>query len=435
MTATVSILRAPLGVFGAAALWAAGAGTCMGAQEPVGDTSPGLALRAAKVLVCSSDGEQTVVDHGTVLSRDGRIEAVLPRDVEVPEGYELEDLGDSWLMPGMIDLHSHIAGRGYNDAVYQANPGLRVKCTVVPGNANLRRALAGGVTTILYIPGSATNLGGEGILLKTAPTSYEDMVVRDPGSLKVAQADNPKRWGYGMNRIMLNWTVREAFTRGVAYAKTWAAYEAGDWGKDEPAPEVNPQFEVFRALYSGAAQISTHTQVHQVVLASMNIMKGEFGLDVFIDHGTFDGYKATGRALELDVPAILGPRSINMQTKGRGIDTDGAIMGVAAEYQRRGMTDIGFNTDAPVVPAEELALQGAMGARFGFRDEAGEVVRGLTIVPAEVAGIDHRVGSLEAGKDADIVVLDGHPADPRSAVTRVYVNGELSYDAREERLF
>lgn len=406
----------------------AGAATAWGAGEP----APGLALRAAKVLVCAADGP-TVVDHGTVLTRDGRIEAVLPRGADLPEGYAVEDLGDRWIMPGMVDLHSHIGGRGYNDSVFQGNPGLRVKCTVTPGNRSLRRALAGGVTTILYIPGSATTVGGQGVLLKTAPETYEAMVVRDPGSLKVAQADNPKRWGYGMNRIMLNWSIREIFGRGKLYAEAWQAHEADPEGV--PAPAVDPQWEIFRDLFAHEVQISAHTQVHQVVLASMDIMAREYGLDLFIDHGTFDGYKATDVAIELDVPAILGPRSINMQVKGRGIDTDGRIVGVAAEYQRRGHPQVGFNTDAPVVPAEELALQGAMGARFGFTDDGADVVRGLTIVPAQVAGIDHRVGSIEAGKDADLVVLDGHPADPRSAVSRVYVQGELSYDARERRVF
>ena len=423
--------RRPLaGLVGALTLAVGVAAPAWGAQEE------GRALRAAKVLVCAADGGPTVIDHGTVLFHGGRVEAVLPRGEELPEGYVLEDLGDAWVMPGMVDLHSHIGGRGYNDSVFQANPGLRVKCTVVPGNRNLRRALAGGVTTILYIPGSATNVGGQGLLMKTAPETYEELVVRDPGSLKVAQADNPKRWGYRMNRIFLNWTIREIFGRGQAYAEAWEEHEAATLnGEEVPAPEVQPQLEIFRALFAHEAQVSTHTQVHQVVLASMDTMRREYGIDIFIDHGTFDGYKATPVAVELGVPAILGPRSVNMQNKGRGIDTDGAIMGVAAEYQRRGHRQVGFNTDAPVVPAEELALQGAMGARFGFSDRGAEVVRGLTIVPAEVAGIDHRVGSLEAGKDADLVVIDGHPADPRSSVRRVYVQGELAYDAREERVF
>lgn len=400
-----------------------------GLVSVVGAREDGLALRAAKVITCAEPA--MVLEGGTVLLRDGKIEGLLPSGAPLPEGYLLRDFGDAWLMPGMIDLHTHVAGGGVNDAVFQANPGLRATATVVPGNASLQRALAAGVTTMLFIPGSATTVGGQGVLLKTAPKTYEAMVLRDPGSLKVAQADNPKRWGYGMNRIMLNWSIRETFREGRDYAQAWSAFEAGDG----PEPERSVSLDIFRNLFAHELQISAHTQVHQVVLASMQIMREEFGLDLYIDHGTFDAYKAAGIAEALGVPAIIGPRSVNQQNKGRKIDTDGAIMGVAAEYQRRGHTRIGFNTDAPVVPAEELPLQAAMGVRFGFDDSALGTLRGLTIVPAEVAGVDHRVGSLAVGKDADLVVISGHPSDPRSGVECVFVDGHLVYDAENGRTF
>lgn len=389
----------------------------------------GQALRAAKVLTCAKP--EMVVEGGTVLIEDGLIRGVLQAGEAIPEGYELQDFGDAWLMPGMIDLHTHVAGSGFNDAVFQGNPGLRAKATIVPGNSSLDRALAGGVTTMLYIPGSATSIGGQGVLIKTAPRHYEAMIVRDPGSLKVAQADNPKRWGYGMNRIMLNWGVREIFGRGQQYAAAWVAFEAGLG----PEPERKIQLDIFRDLFAHTVQISAHTQVHQVVLASMSIMTEEYGLDLYIDHGTFDGYKAAEIAEDLGVPAIIGPRSVNSQNKGRGIDTDGAIIGVAAEYQRRGHTMIGFNTDAPVIPAEEFALQAGMAVRYGFDDSELGAIRGLTIVPAEVAHIDHRVGSLEIGKDADVVVINGHPSDPRSDVECVFVEGNLVYSASKRRVF
>jgi imidazolonepropionase-like amidohydrolase len=412
-----------------AALVAGGVGTAWAAE------GEGRALCASKILTCSADASSSddsgVIDNGVLLIKDGLIEAVLTDAADIPSGYVIENFGDAWLMPGLVDLHSHIAGSGFNGRVYQANPGLRVKATVVPRNENLVRALAAGVTTILYIPGSATTVGGQGVLLKTSPANYEPMVVRDPGSLKVAQADNPKRWGYGMNRIFLNWTIRDIFQRGADYSAAWDAFEAGTG----PEPERLIQLDIFRDLFAHRTQISAHTQVHQVILASMEIMKEKFGLDLYIDHGTFDGYKAAEIAESLGVPAVIGPRSVNSQNKNRGIDTDGAIIGVAAEYQRRGLSRIGFNTDAPVVPQEELALQSAMGVRYGFDDSTQGAIRGLTIVPAGIAGIDHRLGSLEVGKDADVLVITGHPSDPRTSVERVFVNGELVYNAEVRRVF
>lgn len=92
------------------------------------------------------------------------------------------------------------------------------------------------------------------------------------------------------------------------------------------------------------------------------------------------------------------------------------------------MEMIGFNTDAPVLPQEELQLQAGMGARYGFKYDKLQTVRGLTIVPAVTAGIDHRVGSIEPGKDADLLIVTGDPADPRTSVEGVYTNGEKVYD-------
>lgn len=387
---------------------------------------PGLALTAAKALVASWDGEQ-VIDGALVLVRDGKIERVASAAEAVPEGYERVDLGSAWLMPGMVDLHSHIGGtQDINDMVYQTNEGLRVSPSVVPRNPNLLRCLAAGVTTILYIPGSGTNIGGQGILMKTGLDTFEETRLRDPGSLKIAQGDNPTRWAYGMGRSMMNWHIRTSVRRGLGYARRWSEHERGIGDR----PDVDPQYETFRALASGEAQISTHTQMYQLVHATIRILKQEFGLDVFIDHGEWGGFLATPEAERLGIAAIVGPREVDTP-EGRHY-TDGAILSCAGEYQRRGLSKIGFNTDAPVVPAEELPLQAAVSMKYGFEGGDMQAVRGLTIVPAVVAGIANRVGSLERGKDADIVVVTGDPADPRSWVQRVYIEGQLVYRSTEE---
>ncbi len=410
-------------------------GSTAGAEVGVGSIGPegeehGLAILCAKALVTE---DALAIDRAVVLIRDGRIEGVHAQDERaIPAEYEVLDVGRNWVLPGLVDLHSHVGGsRDYNGAIYQTNTGLRVKTAVEPGSSPLRRGVAGGVTSILFIPGSATAMGGEGILLKPSGETYEEAVLRDPGSLKLAQADNPKRWGYGMGRLLINWQIRDTLRRGVAYAKKWQAHEEN--GGDEPA--VEPQWEIFRALLRREAQVSAHTQVAQVVAMTVRQVVAEAGLPLYIDHGTFDGFLAAEFAEQHEVPAILGPRSISAQNKGRGIDHDGRIVGVAAEYQRRGHTRIGFNTDAPVVPQEELTLQSAMGVRYGFDDQDGGTVLGLTRVPAQTAGIDDRVGSLEPGRDADLIVVAGHPSDPRNAVQLVLVAGEIVYDAKEERLW
>lgn len=395
--------------------------------------APGVALLCAKALTCADEGP-AVVDQAVILMRDGRIEAIGERDeLEVPEGYEVRDLGSRWAMPGMIDLHCHVAGlslfvtNDLNDGVYLANPGLRASAAVVPSKDTLLRGLAGGVTSVLYIPGSATNIGGQGVLLKTGLDHYEEMEIRNPGSMKLAQAGNPERWVISPSRSFMNWNTDHTLRRGMSYARRTA-----DGSQTGPR---DPQWDVFHSLLSEEIRISAHTQVYQVVLATILFVKRDLGIGVFIDHGTIGGWKTGAIAEEHGVPAIVGPRSIDTTSIGFQRVTaavEPGIRGVAAGYQSLGHTNVGFNTDSPVIPQEELQLQAALAARYGFDDGALEAVRGLTIVPAKAALIDDQVGSLEVGKDADILIITGHPADPRAAIDHVYIEGQHVYSAEEE---
>ena len=420
-------------LLGAWVVGALGSGPVAGADAAPGTVGGvGLALLTDKALVAEPEGRQ-VVDHAAVLVRDGRIERVVAQSeflAESQEAWEVLDVGSRWVMPGMVDLHSHVGGsrRDINDMVYQTNAGLRVAPTVIPANPALERPVAAGVTTVLYIPGSGTNMGGQGVLMKTAPTRYEDAVIRDPGSIKIAQGDNPTRWGYGMGRLLMNHHLRKTITQGLAYAKAWEDYESG---VAPTAPERDIRLDVFRELASREIQVSTHTQYYQLVMMSILMLSRDYGLDAFIDHGSFDSYENAELAVEHDVAAILGPREVLWPSPPR-YDTDGRVVGCAWGFQSEGHPKVGFNTDAPVVPQEELPLQAAMGTRYGFDGSEMQAVRGVTIVPAEVAGLDGRLGSLEAGKDADLVVVDGDPVDPRSAVTMVFVAGVKVYDADEE---
>ncbi|MCP3919946.1 MAG: amidohydrolase family protein [bacterium] len=395
----------------------------------------GLAIRARKVLLAELDGRQ-FLDNAVVLVEDGRIVAVGAADeVVVPDGYELIDAGDQWISPGMIDLHSHVGGPSgdLNGTVYQINPGLRISSAVVPNNMILKRAVAGGVTTVLFIPGSGSNMGGQGILMKTDAESYEAGRVRDPGSLKVAQGDNPTRWGYGMGRQMMNFHLRTTLRKGRAYAQRWKAYEEGRG----PKPEREIQRDLFRSLFARETQVSTHTQYYQLVMMSIAMLAGEFGLDTYIDHGSFDSYLTTDQAKPLGVAAILGPREV-MWPRPPRYRTDGQAHGTAWGFQKEGHDRIGFNTDAVglgsfTVAQEELSTQAAMSVRYGLDDSSMEGVRGLTIIPATAAGIADRVGSIEVGKDADLLITTGDPADPRSAVTRVLIGGVIVYDTEHDR--
>ena len=395
------------------------------AEKPVPDTK--VALLSAKILTAAEEGPQ-VVDNGVLLIEGRTIRAVGKQgEVEIPAGFDVIDLGDQWLMPGMIELHAHVAGSfDINDTVFLTNPGLRVYTSVVPENESLVRALAGGVTSMLYIPGSGSNIGGHGVLLKTAFPHYEQMEIRNPGSMKLAQAGNPERFAWGVARSFMNWNTNDTLKRGIAYAQQWIDWEAAG-SVEADKPEIDIQFEIFRWLVPKIAQVSTHTQIYQVVMQSLTVVVEEMGMPLFIDNGTIGGWKTGAKVEELQVAAHVGPRNVDSPASwfmgwAQNMHHEG-FRGVAAGYQQAGHEMIGFNTDAPVIQDTEFTMQAAMAVHFGLDDSNQEAVRGLTLNPAKAAGIDHLVGSLEVGKQADVVVISGHPADPRSRIHKVLIEG------------
>src|SRR5688500_16964668 len=130
------------------------------------------------------NAKDEVIDHAVIIIRGAKIEALGPAaDVPIPEGARVIDARDKWVVPGLIDAHDHVAGSlsDLNDGVYLTNPGLRTVDTLSPENEDLKNALAGGVTTVLLIPGSGNNMSGFGTVTRTAGKTQKDMIVRSPG--------------------------------------------------------------------------------------------------------------------------------------------------------------------------------------------------------------------------------------------------------------
>ncbi len=400
--------------------------------EPGAKGGVGLAI-VGKKFILAEWGGRAALDNGVLLVKDGKIQKVgTQAEVTIPAEYQVLDVGDHWVMPGLVEMHNHVAGRfGLNDMVYLANPGLRASADVEPGNAMTKMGLAGGVTSVLYIPGSGTNVGGQGVLLRTGFNTYERCEIRNPGSLKLAQAGNPERWLMRPGRTLMNYNTRNTFRRGIAYAKKWEAYEKDGGIK----PRVNPQWEIFRHLRKREVHISTHTQMYQVVLKTITMVHDELGLPFFIDHGTFDTWRLAAEAEKREIFGVLGPRNVDPPSRsmiGWAGSAPERMQGVAAGYQSQGFTRIGFNTDSPVIPQEELQLQAAIGVRYGLDDAAMVALRGLTIVPAMAGGIADTVGSLEVGKEADILITTGNITDPRHSVELVLQLGEVVYNPKQE---
>jgi len=386
------------------------------------DTPSRRAIRAGKVITCAGE---PIID-GVILIADGKIEAIGPfGTISIPDGCEVDHHPDSFAMPGLVEAHSHVGGTGdLNEMVYQTNPELRNWDQIIPHNNQLKVAIAGGVTTICFIPGSGTNMGGWGTLMKTGPGKLSDVILKAPGVLKIAQAGNPERTGgeVGSGRMGMNHVIREQLTEGMLYVRQWDAYKAG---RIKEKPEVNLRLEYFKPLFHHEIPVVVHTQQYQVQQSTLRILVDEFNLKIVIDHGTFDAFKLSEEVIKRNIPVMAGPRGFWMDPE------NGQIRGIVAEYAKRGVIWLGVNTDAPVIPQEELFFQATMAVRYGWNEE--KAIRGITIEPAKALMVDSRVGSLEKGKDADVVITTGSIIDPRNYVQQVYINGKSVYDIKKDR--
>ncbi len=386
--------------------------------------SPAYAFTAAKILPITGEP----ITNGVILTVDSKIIALGPRsEITIPDDYEVVDLGRHWIVPGLVDLHCHVAGAGLNDTVHATNPEMRTLDQIDIQNERLQTALAGGIGSVLFIPGSGSNMGGFGTLTKTAGATPEEALIRFPGSLKIAQAGNPERRAgdMGATRMGMNQGLRFTLERGREYYQAWEDFDAGAG----PRPEFRADLEYLRGLFRHEYPVSVHTQIYQVVLETIRELRQEFGLWTFIDHGTFDAYRLSEEAALAGVPVCNGPRQYLFDR------ATSRFIGLADAWYRGGQhgwrepvrglgrDGIGINTDSPGVPQELLTLQVAVAVRLGLPDDVG--LMAMTINPARFIGIDHRVGSLEVGKDADIGIWSGDPIDPRSYVEIAVINGKI----------
>lgn len=377
--------------------------------RPLEADEHGYVIRCAKLLTMDADGR--VFDPGMLVARDGKIEYVGP-PIDAPEGFEVLDHPTAWVSPGLVDLHSHIQTGSWadiNDMVRPVNPDLRVRPSVRPSNPGMRLAAAAGCTTLFGIPGSGTSIGGFGLLYKTkTDATYEEIVLRDPGGLKSAYNFNPQRGAgdLGSSWAGLYYIVKRLNARARALAES---------GGDDPA------LNDLAAVHRGELPVLIHCASAEGVAGVVRMWKKDFDTNCIVSHGSWDGHYAAKFAAENGVPVNHGPRTMNFTSMVR----EDRIQGGAEAFLAAGVPDFSLNTDAPIVPQEELFLQASMSARLGADSYA--MMRAVTINPARSILADHRVGSLETGKDADVVISSGDPLDPRSRVEVVLIEGEVQY--------
>lgn len=358
------------------------------------------------------------IENGTVVFRDGVITAV-GADVSPPGDAEVVDVSGMVLMPGMLDNHSHIGAdsRDLNEFPTRFGPQHRIRDVLSPDDAFWKGAVKGGVTTVVTGPGSGEVSSGQAIVVKTWGESLEGRIVRERGGLKIAMGR--KRPDQSPTTSMaVTALLRAKFIEAQEYQAKWDAWEEG--GREGPAPPRDLAMEAVVRVLTGEDRIRSHVHQAHDILAIIRLSQ-EFDFGLTIHHST-EAYKVADDIAEAGIDVVGMPLFTRIAVSDE-------VMATGTVMNERGVR-FAFHTDDPVVGSKWQRGNAGLGIRYGMTEQ--DALEAVTINPAAIAGVEDRVGSLEVGKDADIVVLNGTWYEVSTLVTRVYVDGMVAYDREGE---
>jgi imidazolonepropionase-like amidohydrolase len=374
------------------------------------------------------------LDGGTVLVQDGRIAAV-GAEVTVPDGVRVIDAAGSWVLPGFIEAHGHVgvheeaegwAGNDTNEMTDPVTAHVRAIDAINPADLGFRDAITGGVLAVNVNPGSGNPIGGQTVALKCWGRTVDEMVLRQPSGMKSALGENPKRVYSEQHKTPSTRLGTAAVIRGalVDAANYLQRIEAEERKPDSERKPVDRDLKLEALGKVLRREIPWRQHCHRADdIATAIRIADEFGYDLVIDHGT-EAHLLADILAARGTPVIIGP----LLTSRSKIELRNRSMANPGRLARAGVT-IAITTDHPVVPINFLAHQAALSVKEGLDRETA--LRALTINPARIAGIDDRLGSIEVGKDADLVIWSGDPLDVLSRVERALMDGVQIYSYEE----
>ena len=366
------------------------------------------------------------IPNGCVLiGDDGKILSVGP-EITCPDATQI-DAGGRLVTPGCVDAHCHIGldnqsmgweGRDYNEIVDPITPQMRAIDSINPQDEAFPLALQGGVTSACTGPGSANVVGGTFVAMKLYGKRVDKMIIRDPIAMKCAFGENPKRcYGQGSKKSPMTRMATAALLRELLF-KARKYHQDKVTGKE---PSFDMKLEAMLPVMEGKIPLKCHAHRADDILTSIRIAK-EFGVGITLDHCT-DGSLIADELAEEGLPAFVGP-SLGSKSK---IELANKSFTTPGDLTRAGIK-VSIITDAPVIPLQYLPMCAALAVNAGM--DRNEAWKAITINPAESTGIADRVGSLEPGKDGDVVIWT---ADPMSVVgaesCMTIVDGKIVYQA------
>ena len=371
------------------------------------------------------------IEGGTVVVKDGKIKSVA-RGHKVPRGAEEIDAAGGHLIPGIIDAHSHIAIEGGgNEGALAVTSMVGIGDVLNPDDISIYRALAGGVTSANIMHGSANPIGGRNQVIKLRWGSDAEGLkfAGAPAGIKFALGENPKRSNfrnpnfpqrYPQSRMGVMDVIREAFTEAREYRREWQAHEAE--GGDPPRRDF--KLEALVEIMEGRRLVHSHCYRADEILQLLRLAE-EFGFRIATLQHVLEGYKIAD-----EIAAHGAGASTFSDWWGYKMEAYDAIPYNAALMAERGVV-VSINSDSGE-EMRHLNQEAAKMIKWGGMSEI-EALKLVTLNPARQFQIDGRVGSIEVGKDADLVLYDGHPLAIRSVVQKTFVDGDLYFDIQTDR--
>lgn len=391
-----------------------------------------VAITNARLLTSSGSlSIPHVIEKGAVVFREGKIAAV-GMGIAVPDDALVIDAGGKVVTPGFIDVHCHIgisedgagwAGEDTNEATDPVTAEVRALDAINPKDIAFRDAVAAGITCVQVDPGSANIIGGETLVMKTWGTVVDDLVLRRPSGLKAALGENPKRvYGTQHKTPATRMGNAAVMRKALAAAKDYLRKkeQAAD---PEKTPDLNLRNEMIAKVLRKEIPLRVHCHRADDIMTAIRIAR-EFDIDISLEHCT-EGDKVGERVKESGYPVTMGPSLTDkskLEVKDIGFAAPVALSKLGVK--------LAIITDHPVLPIQYLRICAGLCVREGMDEDFALLA--ITRYAAEIAGVADRVGSLETGKDADIVVWSKDPLEYDAKAEHVFING-VEIDPRKER--
>lgn len=363
----------------------------------------------------------TALENATVLVQGSRILQV-GKDIPVPNGAVIKDCTGRTIIPGLVDTHSHIAGPAGGDSSAALHPDVRVLDSLNFRENSVRRALAGGITTANIMPGSGLLMSGQTAYckLRGLPNAEQNLITDELGNplggLKMANGTNPiRRQGSPATRSRSALMVRELFLKAQEYLKKRKE------GEKDPAklPPRDIGMEALCEVLEGRRIVQHHTHRADDILTVLRLQR-EFGFKVVLHHVS-EGHLVAKEIAEAGVPCSI----ISIDAPGGKLEAVHLSLSNGAVLEKAGVK-VAVHTDDGITDSRLFLRSAAMMVRGGMSREAA--LQALTIRGAEMLGLEKRIGSLEAGKDADLLILSGDPFSVYTKVLETWVEGRRVFD-------